>query len=306
MSSNGTTSIEPVHLSPYGYVPSKGVAVIFLILFGISTAAHVGQAVWYRMWWLLPTACLCGFGELIGWSGRFWSSISPHEANPYMMQITTTIISPTPLIAVNFIVLGRIIRRLGPCYSRLTPRAYTRIFLTCDMISLLIQAAGGGIAASTNPRKPNAAKTQNLGGNIMLVGIIFQLLSLCVYSFFGLQFIRNYRASRPARPMISSTERGVLTGRIRLMLWALVVSTSVLLVRSVYRTIELADGWTGQVITTEFWFNMFDGGMVITAIWTINIAHPGLLLGTSSGKERETMVLLKEMPRSSRSSENSV
>ncbi|KAJ7060977.1 RTA1 like protein-domain-containing protein [Mycena amicta] len=195
----------------------KGVAVIFLILFGISTAAHVGQAVWYGMWWLLPTGCLCGFGELIGWSGRFWStgSISPHEANPYMMQITTTIISPAPLIAVNFIVLGRIIRRLGPCYSRLTPRAYTRIFLTCDMISLLIQAAGGGIAASTNPRKPNAAKTQTQ----------HHARRNNLPAPFTLQFIRNFRASRPARPMISSAERGVLTGRIRLMLWALVVIT---------------------------------------------------------------------------------
>jgi hypothetical protein len=32
------------------------------------------------------------------------------------------IIAPTPLVAANFIILGRIIRRLGPQYSRLTPR----------------------------------------------------------------------------------------------------------------------------------------------------------------------------------------
>jgi hypothetical protein len=32
------------------------------------------------------------------------------------------VIAPTPLVAANFILLGRIIRRLGPQYSRLTPR----------------------------------------------------------------------------------------------------------------------------------------------------------------------------------------
>ncbi|KAF7303978.1 RTA1-like protein [Mycena indigotica] len=287
--SNSTIHSDHPISSPYGYVPSRGVAVIFLILFGLSTAAHLGQAIMYRMWWLFPTAFLCGLGELTGWSGRLWSSISPREANPYMMQITTTIISPTPLIAVNFIVLGHIIRRLGPCYSRLSPRNYTRIFLSCDLVALLIQGAGGGIAASSNPRKTGSTKTQELGGHIMLVGIIFQLVALCVYSFLGVQFIRNYRASRPVRPMISSAERGILTQRVRLMLWALTVSTSVLLIRGVYRTIELADGWTGEVITTEFWFNMFDGGMVIVAIWTINIAHPGLLL--SAEKEREGLML---------------
>ncbi len=32
------------------------------------------------------------------------------------------VVAPTPLVAANFILLGRIIRRLGPQYSRLTPR----------------------------------------------------------------------------------------------------------------------------------------------------------------------------------------
>jgi hypothetical protein len=36
-------------------------------------------------------------------------------------RITSTIISPTPLIAVNFILLSWIVTRLGPCYARLTP-----------------------------------------------------------------------------------------------------------------------------------------------------------------------------------------
>jgi hypothetical protein len=35
---------------------------------------HLGQAIRFRMWWLLPTAVVAGIGELIGWSGRLWSS----------------------------------------------------------------------------------------------------------------------------------------------------------------------------------------------------------------------------------------
>lgn len=35
-------------------------------------------------------------------------------------RITTTIIAPTPLIAANFVILGRIIKRLGQQYSRLS------------------------------------------------------------------------------------------------------------------------------------------------------------------------------------------
>ncbi|KAJ7160614.1 RTA1-domain-containing protein [Mycena crocata] len=290
--SNGTVSAIP-HQSPYGYVPSEGVAILFLTLFGISTLLHTAQAVYFRMWWLLPTACLCGVGELIGWSGRLWSSISPRAADPYMMQITTTIIAPTPLIAVNFILLSRIVTRLGPAYSRITPRWYTRIFLTCDLIALVIQGGGGGIAASSHK-----VASQKLGGNIMLAGIIFQFIAICVYTACGVDFLRHYAAFKPVRPVIFSGERGVLDHRLKLMIAAMGFSTLVLFIRSIYRIVELADGWTGTIITTEVYFNILDGGMVVLAIFTMNIAHPGLLLGAPKANER---MLMKERPASSES-----
>ncbi|KAJ7861441.1 RTA1 like protein [Mycena olivaceomarginata] len=304
MSFNGTggylvfCSSPPVHESAYGYVPHTGVAILYLSLFGISTLLHAVQAIYFRMWWLFPTACLCGIGELIGWSGRLWSSFSPRAADPYMMQITTTIIAPTPLIAVNFILLSRIVSRLGPCYSRLSPRLYTRIFLTCDIIALVVQGGGGGIAASSHK-----IKTINLGGNIMLGGIIFQFVALCVYTGLSVDFLRHFAASTPVRPQISSSERGVFDPRLRLMIAALGFSTFVLFIRSIYRMAELADGWTGTIITTEVYFNIWDAGMVTLAIFTMNIAHPGLLLGSKRDDivGRENM-LMKQISNDSQSS----
>lgn len=38
-----------------------------------------------------------------------------------MNRITTTIIAPTPLIAANFVILGRMIEQLGPEYNRIGP-----------------------------------------------------------------------------------------------------------------------------------------------------------------------------------------
>lgn len=89
--------------SQYGYTPHEYVAVIFLVVFGMSTSEfrtlkifvlrlksftvlHIGQATYYRMWWLFPTTCLCGIGEIIGWGGRLWSSFSPDLHKPFMMQ----------------------------------------------------------------------------------------------------------------------------------------------------------------------------------------------------------------------------
>lgn len=101
---NSTLPSADIPESQYGYIPSEKVAITFLALFGLSTgelylyesaealvlslypASHIGQAVYFRLWWLLPTACLCGIGELVGWSGRLWSSFSPDADDPFMMQ----------------------------------------------------------------------------------------------------------------------------------------------------------------------------------------------------------------------------
>jgi hypothetical protein len=123
---------------------------------------------------------------------------------------------------------------------------------TQDIIALVIQGLGGGIAASSR-----SISAQNPGGNIMLGGIIFQFVALCAYTACGVDFLRNYIASAPVRAMISSAERGVLETRVKLMIAAIGFSTLVLFIRSLYRIVELADGWTGKVITTEVYFSTF-------------------------------------------------
>jgi len=48
---------------------------------------------------------------------QFRTFDADHESRD---RITTTILAPTPFIAANFIILGRITKRLGPQYCRLT------------------------------------------------------------------------------------------------------------------------------------------------------------------------------------------
>lgn len=54
--------------------------------------------------------------------------------------------------------------------------------------------------------------------------------------------------------------------------------TILLLIRSIYRTIELSDGWTGTIISTQWLLNAFDGAMIVLATFTLNLLHPGMLV----------------------------
>ncbi|KAG7451364.1 RTA1-like protein [Guyanagaster necrorhizus] len=287
--------------SQYGYTPSKGVTLTFIILFGISTLTHATQSIYFRMWWVFPTIILSGCLEILGWSGRFWSSISPDLSNPFMIQITATIIGPTPLVAASFLILGAIIHILGPAYSRLSPIAYSIIFVSCDILSLVIQGAGGSIASSaSNNNDLNGAK---LGSNVMLAGIVLQLAAISFYTILACEFLIRYTHSRPVPRLFSrkerngslvtlsspTIERGVMTTKIKLMIVALAFNTLCLFIRSIYHTIELADGWNGRIILTEVYFNVLDGAMVVLAIYTLNLAHRGLLIGRSMGRNQDAV-----------------
>jgi hypothetical protein len=59
-----------------------------------------------------------------------------------------------------------------------------------DFVSLLLQAAGGGIAATANTQS-----LANTGRSIMIAGLAFQVVSLVVFMAFWLDFLFTLRGS---------------------------------------------------------------------------------------------------------------
>ncbi|KAF8653257.1 hypothetical protein AX16_004053 [Volvariella volvacea WC 439] len=214
--------------SPYGYVPTQWICILFLVLFGLSTLIHGGQGLRYRTWFVFPTIFLGGIGEILGWAGRLWSNINVSHRIPFMIQISTTVFSPTFIIAANFIIFGRIVSILGSSYSRLRPKLYAIVFLSGDVVSFCIQGAGGGIAA--------AAETHDAimrGSHIMLAGIAFQLGVLVIYIFLSAEFYYRYFNNKPFtnRPNEASILRGEFDSRVKWMVGALSFNTLVLFIR---------------------------------------------------------------------------
>ncbi|KIY73918.1 RTA1-like protein [Cylindrobasidium torrendii FP15055 ss-10] len=280
------TRVTKADASFYGYTPNFAACVAFLVLFSLSTTVHLIQALIYRRntWWLIVTAVLAGILEILGWSARLWSHKNPGLAAPYEMQLTCTILAPTPLLAANFSSLRsgfkdaafrHLIERLGPAYSRLSPKWYTALFCSCDIISLVVQAVGGGSAATGVARGTDV----ETGGHIMLGGIAFQLVVITVYAACATEFFARYFTDRPVSAR--TPQRGVFTNKLKILSASLAFSTLCLFVRAVYRTIELADGWRGKIIQTEVYFNVLDAIMVVLSLYTFNLVHPGPLLKNS-------------------------
>jgi hypothetical protein len=93
-------------------------------------------------------------------------------------------IGPAFLSGSIYLCLSRIIVAYGVNISRLSPRTYSIIFMTSDFISLVLQGAGGGIAATGNTKE-----AVNAGRNTMIAGLAFQVVSLVVFLALWLEFV---------------------------------------------------------------------------------------------------------------------
>ncbi|KAK1142433.1 hypothetical protein N8T08_007795 [Aspergillus melleus] len=224
----------------------------------------------------LRTGChatIEGLAEIIGWAGRTWSAECPYNSNAFLMQISTLIIAPTFFTAGIYVLLGRFIQILGRESSILSPNLYLWIFCTCDVVSLVIQAIGGGIASSESDKIDGDTAP---GTHIMVAGIVFQMFSITVFVVCAADFVRRCIKHRLLRHT---------TGTIYPLFGAMVFSVICIYIRSIYRTIELSEGWDGYLITTERYFIALDGAMMVLAVAVFNIFHPGWLMPRNKSME---------------------
>ncbi|KAH8922905.1 RTA1-domain-containing protein [Atractiella rhizophila] len=242
----------------YGYVPSIYLGIGFTAAFGILTLLHTGF-VFYSRRWSLFTITVGGIIEIVGWVSRVLSNNNPYSDGPFIAQTTTLIIGPTLFSAALYLLFGVIIVQLGEHYSLLKPKLYGLIFIGADFISLVLQGAGGGIAATADD-----SDTSKMGTNIMEGGIVFQLVATIVFGFLALSFRRKAKKDDglPAR---------------RTPLWylevALAVGTGAIIVRGIYRTVELAQGWDGYLATHEIYI-LFDAVPMVILLLALALAHP--------------------------------
>ena len=151
------------------------------------------------------------------------------------------------------------------------------VFLTADLVSLTVQGVGGTLAAIAAGNDKDPEK----GGRIMLGGIIFQMIAITFYMGLATEFVYRYLSDKPFQRPDNEPPTGnyFMDKKMKTMLYGCAFSSLAIYVRSVYRTIELTDGWEGRIITTELYFNTMDGAMILLAMYTLNLFHPGRLLG---------------------------
>ncbi|KAG8629636.1 hypothetical protein KVT40_003501 [Elsinoe batatas] len=260
--------ICPMEYAQLHYIPSKSVNAAYLAIFAIFLVIHLGQGIYYRTWGFMSGMVIGLLLECIGYGARLGLNANVFSFDFFVMYLVCLTIAPAFISASIYLCLSRIVVVVGEDIAPFKPRTYTLTFMVCDFISLLLQAVGGAIAASSDD--PN-----NSGTDIMVAGLAFQVVSLALYMVVAADFFIRVRKAHESQ--FNSRFNHVRTDRLfKWMAIGLAIATVLIFIRCVYRVAELSKGFNSELANDEVAFDILEGPMIWLAVFVLTLIHPGL------------------------------
>ncbi|CAK5275395.1 unnamed protein product [Mycena citricolor] len=187
----------------------------------------------------------------IGFGTRFGLHSNPEGKGLYIVEYLFIVLSPCAFIASEYVLLGRLARYLECDRHLMVPaRRITKIFVSSDITTFLIQ--------------------------IFLAGLVLQLVSFLVFiTVFVVFLYRLYTYDRALWASASSTKQRDW----RILVGAMALSFLGILIRSLYRVIELSQGYVGHLATDEALFYALDTLPLFLAIAVYVFVWPGNYIG---------------------------
>lgn len=257
--------------SVYGYAPNLGVTIFFLVLFAISGVVYLVQGILSKTTWFFTIAMILGaISETLGYVAKYLLHKDPFSDTGFKMSVVLLTFAPAFYAAGIYYTLKHICLTFGASFSRLRPKYYTWIFISCDVFSIMLQAAGGAVSSAGTD-----LSILNVGTNIMIAGLVTQVFTLVVFGIlaadYGFAVLRNKSNLNPATKSLRESLR------FKLFIAALVIAYTCILVRCSYRVAELVGGWfrDNYILRSEGLFIGLDSVPCAIAAVVLNIFHPG-------------------------------
>ncbi|PNP84116.1 hypothetical protein FNYG_02804 [Fusarium nygamai] len=254
----------------YRYDLSMVAAVIFIILFLLVTGLHTYQLIRTKTWFF---SCFVIGGFIIGYIGRAVSaSESPDwTVKPYVVQTLLLLISPALFAASIYMILGGIIIITdGERHSPIKRVWLTKIFVLGDVASFVLQGAGGGMMAG------GSLDALHNGERIVIIGLIVQIIFFSLFAVTAAVFHMRLVGSMSAKAAVS----GIPWQKYLVTLY---IASGLILVRSVFRLIEYAQGNAGYLISHKAYMCIFDSVLMFLAMALFAWEHPSQLNAKLNG-----------------------
>ncbi|KAK3115226.1 phospholipid-translocating ATPase rsb1 [Teratosphaeriaceae sp. CCFEE 6253] len=210
--------------SSFLYIPNLGGNIFFAVFLGALLLPQLYFGIKHKTWGFLAAMVMGLALEVVGYANRVLLHNNPFNGNAFLIYLITLTIAPVFVSAAIYLSLTRILVLYGQNLSRVTPRIVAISFMSSDFMSLLLQAAGGGIADSAN-----TDSLKNIGVDIMIAGLVLQAISLGVFLLFGADFAwRCRRGVLDQDPERRRTRNSMI---FKAFLAGMILATLVILIR---------------------------------------------------------------------------
>ncbi|KAK1726390.1 RTA1 like protein-domain-containing protein [Colletotrichum acutatum] len=252
----------------YYYDPSFAAAVLFALLFGGLSIRHLILLIKTRTWCFIPFFVGCLF-ETLGYAARSYSAKQTPDWTlmPYVGQSMLILLGPAFYAASIYMVLGRLVTNLDAnSYSLIRVKWLTKFFLMGDILSIFGQGGGGGLLATAK-----SESSQNMGNNVILLGLGIQVV------FFGFFMIVTtvFQIRITLRPTTKSLHTQIPWQKF---IWVLYFSSLLIMVRSIFRMVEYAQGHNGSLIQKEIYVYVLDALLMTVVSIVFSVFHPSIVL----------------------------
>ncbi|KAI0836795.1 RTA1 like protein-domain-containing protein [Hypoxylon sp. FL0890] len=247
------------------YAPNKGAPVFFAVAFLATGAAHAWQATHYKSWKLTGLYALCGALFAAGFTVRELGAFDYTKLIFYIVSSCLVYFAPPIYELCNYYMLGRILYFV-PYYSPIHPG---RVLTTFAAISTVVETLNGlGVSYESNRSLPE--DIQQTGQSLLKASLILQLIVVTLFVILAATFHMKCRRN------------GINHVKVNQALLTLYISSAIILVRCIYRTVEFF-GFTSidpaspnlsPIIRYEWFFYVFEATLMFCNSVLLNIRHP--------------------------------
>ncbi|RVX75599.1 hypothetical protein B0A52_00952 [Exophiala mesophila] len=264
------TDVCTFEVSVYGYQPSLPANAALLAIFALFAIASVVLGVRYKTWTYMIAVSLGCLAEAIGYVGRLIMRDNPFADGGFITQICCLIIAPAFNSAAIYLVLKHVVLCFGESSSYIRARFYTYIFIAFDILSLVLQGAGGGIASTADEEA-----MRDVGDGLIMAGIAWQVAALSMFAIAAGVYVLRRRRAIPREPLSEEAVATLNDTKFRLFIAGVFTAWFTIYIRCVYRIVEMAGGWGNSVMRHESSFIVLEGVMIVIAAGCQTILHPG-------------------------------
>ena len=166
---------------------------------------------------------------------------------------------------MNYMLLGRTLYYV-PYLSMIHPGRVISTFVGLDVIVEILTGNGAAKIANLS----NSPEQINIGNGLIRASLLLQILLFAL--FISLEIIFHMRLVRA----------GIMMKKLRAIVALLYGSSALILIRNIYRCVEVWQGYTSYLQRHEVFFYVLDAGLMLVNTIMLNMWHPAQYLPSSN------------------------